>query len=207
VSRSLIVIDVQNDFADPKGSLYCAGGENVAKGVNQLAASGEYDLIVATQDWHPSNHVSFASVHKGKKPFETIALNYGAQTLWTDHCIAESWGAEFYPALDTFRFNFIVRKGANPKIDSYSAFVENDKITRTGLERLFNGGYDLDFAGIATDVCVYNSAIDALKLGNRVRVITDACAGVTNDGAKKAIEALKNAGGSTAMIAEVLRGK
>jgi nicotinamidase/pyrazinamidase len=194
VSKSLIIVDVQNDFADAKGALYCAGGETIAEKINVLMASGAYDLIVATQDWHPKNHISFAENYEGKKPFETIAVDYGDQTLWATHCVQGQWGAEFYARLDTFRFNFIVRKGANAAIDSYSAFLENDGVTRTGLERLFNGAYAIDFVGIATDVCVYNSAIDALKLGNRVRILANACVGVTIDGAKKAIETLRGAG-------------
>jgi nicotinamidase/pyrazinamidase len=194
VSKSLIVIDVQNDFAAPSGALYCPRGETIIEPVNRLMASGEYDLIVATQDWHPKDHISFASNRKGKKPFETIATDYGDQVLWPDHCVQESFGAAFHKRLDSFRFNFIVRKGANPNIDSYSAFFENDGVTTTGLERLFNGGYDIDLVGLATDFCVRFSAIDALRLGNRVRLLAAACAGVTDEGAAKALDDLRSIG-------------
>jgi nicotinamidase/pyrazinamidase len=185
---------MQNDFADPKGALYCAGGETIVEPINRLMASGEYDLIVATQDWHPKDHVSFAANHKGKKPFETIKLDYGDQVLWPNHCVQGGFGARFHSKLDSFRFNFIVRKGANAALDSYSAFFENDGATSTGLERLFNGGYEIDLVGIATDFCVRASAIDALRLGNRVSVLTSACIGVTPEGADRALKELRSLG-------------
>jgi nicotinamidase/pyrazinamidase len=185
---------MQNDFVDPNGALYCAGGEQIVETINLLTASGEYDLIVATQDWHPEDHISFAANHKGKKPFEAIEVDYGVQVLWPVHCVQDAIGAKFHSRLQTAGFDFIVRKGANAKIDSYSAFFENDKTTGTGLERFFNGGYEIDFVGVATDVCVYNSAIDALRLGNRVSVLASACVGVTQEGAAKALEDLRSLG-------------
>ncbi|MDR2153144.1 MAG: nicotinamidase [Helicobacteraceae bacterium] len=194
MNKSLIIIDAQNDFADPNGALYCVGGETIIEPINRLMASGEYDLIVATQDWHPQNHLSFAANHAGKKPLDIIDVSYGKQVLWASHCVQDSFGAAFHSRLDTFRFNFIVRKGARAQIDSYSAFFENDKVTSTGLERLFGGGYELDFAGIATDFCVKSSAIDALRLGNKVSVLAGACVGVTAEGAANALDEMRSLG-------------
>ncbi len=171
--RVLVVIDVQNDFC-PGGALPVAEGDQVVPVINRLAA--RFQRVVATQDWHPSGHVSFASSHPGRRPFESI----GSQQLWPDHCLAGSRGAELHPKLDTRPFALIVRKGARRELDSYSAFFENDRSTPTGLGYYLQGlGVgEVWLAGLATDVCVYHSAMDALRLGFGVFLVEEACRGI-----------------------------
>lgn len=171
---ALLVVDVQNDFC-PGGALAVADGDAVVPVINGLAA--KYAHIVQTQDWHPEGHQSFASAHAGREPFETIEAPYGPQTLWPDHCVQGTAGAEFHPGLDLPGAELVIRKGFRAQIDSYSAFYENDKTTATGL-----AGYlrDRGFArvflcGLATDYCVHYSAVDAVKDGFAAVVIEDAC--------------------------------
>src|SRR5580658_6380773 len=125
-----LVIDVQNDFC-PGGALAVAGGEAVIEPIH--SAASKFGHVVLTQDWHPAGHSSFASAHAGKHPFEQVEASYGMQTLWPDHCVQGSKGAEFHPALQLPQAELILRKGFRPQIDSYSAFFENDRITATGL--------------------------------------------------------------------------
>ena len=172
--KALIVIDVQNDFC-PGGALAVNEGDHVVPAINGLVRSFEH--VVLTQDWHPAGHSSFASTHPGKNPFESIDMPYGPQTLWPDHCIQGSLGAEFHSDLEWTKAELIVRKGFRGAIDSYSAFFENDHATPTGL-----GGYlkergiaDLTMAGLATDFCVAYSALDAARLGFSVTVVMDGC--------------------------------
>jgi nicotinamidase/pyrazinamidase len=136
--------------------------------------------VVATQDWHPRNHVSFASNHPGKSPFDVIPAASGDQVLWPDHCVPGTSGARFHPDLDTLPFDLIVRKGMNPELDSYSAFFENDHKTPTGLHFYLNGlGVETVYlVGLALDVCVFYSALDAVQLGYRTIVVQDACRGI-----------------------------
>ena len=171
--RALVVIDVQNDFC-PGGALPVAEGDRVVPVINRLAA--RFQRVVATQDWHPPGHVSFASSHPGRRPFESIDM----QQLWPDHCLAGSRGAELHPQLDTRPFALIVRKGARRELDSYSAFFENDRSTPTGLGYYLQGlGVgEVWLAGLATDVCVYHSAMDARKLGFTVFLVEEACRGI-----------------------------
>jgi nicotinamidase/pyrazinamidase len=166
----LIVIDVQNDFC-PGGSLAVAGGDEIVPLVNALAQ--DFSHVVMTQDWHPADHSSFASQHKGAAPFTNITMPYGPQTLWPDHCVIDSVGAEFHKALSLPRAELIIRKGFRRAIDSYSAFFENDHKTPTGL-----GGYlkergfaKVTLVGLAFDYCVRYSAEDAKALGFGVTVI------------------------------------
>lgn len=168
----LIIVDVQNDFC-PGGALGVPGGDEVVPVVNRLTRALPHML---TQDWHVPGHLSFASSHIGKVPFETIEVSYGPQALWPDHCIQGTSGAEFHPALETARAELIVRKGFRRGIDSYSAFFENDRRTPTGL-----GGYLRDrgftrviLAGLAMDFCVRYSAEDARANGFEVIVVVDA---------------------------------
>ena len=175
--EALIIIDVQNDFCTG-GNLEVKNGEEVVPVINSI--SGLFGKVIATQDWHPSNHKSFASNNKGAKPLEMIDLNGIMQVMWPDHCIQGSKGADFHYDLKTNVIDLIIRKGTNPELDSYSAFLENDHKTKTGLS-----GYlknlnikTLYFAGLATDYCVYFSAMDALDEGFEVYVILDACRGV-----------------------------
>ena len=183
----LIVVDVQNDFC-PGGQLAVAGGDSVLSPIHRIARLFEH--IVLTQDWHPAGHTSFASAHAGKRPFETIELNYGTQTLWPDHCVQGSTGAEFHPSLHLTRTELILRKGFRPQIDSYSAFFENDRETPTGLagyldERGLNRVF---FAGLAYDFCVGYSALDARRLGLTAVVLRDACRAIGLNGSVARIE-------------------
>jgi nicotinamidase/pyrazinamidase len=178
--RALLVIDVQNDFC-PGGSLPVAEGDQVVPVINRLAP--RFQRVVATQDWHPQGHVSFASTHPGHRPFESIALpalGGRQQQLWPDHCLAGSRGAELHPALDTRPFGLIVRKGTSAGLDSYSAFFENDRRTATGLGYFLQGlgVEEVWLAGLATDVCVYHSAMDARALGFAVYLVEEACRGI-----------------------------
>jgi nicotinamidase/pyrazinamidase len=183
----LIVIDVQNDFC-PGGQLAVTGGDEVIEPIHAVARSFEH--IVLTQDWHTPDHMSFASAHPGKKPFEQVEAGYGAQTLWPDHCVQGTEGAKFHPGLDLERAELIVRKGFRRNIDSYSAFFENDHKTATGLagylrERALSRVF---LAGLAYDYCVGYSALDARKLGFAVYVIPDACRAIDLDGSVGTIE-------------------
>jgi nicotinamidase/pyrazinamidase len=166
----LLVIDVQNDFC-PGGRLAVSGGDEIVPLINRMAHAHAH--VVLTQDWHPEGHSSFASQHAGAAPFTQIAMPYGQQTLWPDHCIMGSQGAAFHSALDLPQAELIIRKGFRRAIDSYSAFFENDHTTPTGL-----GGYLLErgfthvtCVGLAFDYCVRYSAEDARQLGFEVEVI------------------------------------
>ncbi len=172
--RALIAIDVQNDFCSG-GALAVRDGEQVVPLINEMIEVFPHTIL--TQDWHPAGHGSFASSHPGKAPFESVLMPYGEQTLWPDHCVIGTEGAEFHPTLQWNKAELVLRKGFRPEIDSYSAFFENDRKTPTGL-----GGYlrergldKLTLAGLATDYCVAFSALDARRLGFFVHVRLDAC--------------------------------
>lgn len=173
----LLVIDVQNCFT-PGGSLAVKDGDAIIPLINTLAKS--FDHVVLTQDWHTPGHISFASSHSGKKPFETTSLPYGTQVLWPDHCVQGTPGAELHSGLKIPHAELVIRKGYRKDVDSYSAFMEADGKTPTGL-----GGYLKErglttcyFAGLATDFCVAWSALDARKAGFNAAVIEDACRGI-----------------------------
>ncbi len=191
---ALIVIDVQNDFC-PGGALAVPGGDEIVPEINKLI--GQFEHVVLTQDWHPGGHSSFASTHDGKSPFETAMMAYGEQTLWPDHCIQGSNGADFHTNLEWTKAELVVRKGFRPQIDSYSAFFENDHNTPTGL-----GGYlaergikSATLVGLATDFCVGFSALDAKKIGLEVEVLLSACRGIDLDGSVDAMcAAMRTAG-------------
>jgi nicotinamidase/pyrazinamidase len=183
----LIVVDVQNDFC-PGGALAVPDGDAVIEVIHRIAPRFEH--IVLTQDWHPPGHHSFACVH-GKQPFETTELHYGEQTLWPDHCVQGTWGADFHPALRLTQAELILRKGFHQGIDSYSAFFENDHKTPTGLagylrERELTRVF---FAGLAYDFCVGYSALDAHNLGLGAIVIHDGCRAIDLDGSVAMMEA------------------
>ena len=180
-SDVLIVVDVQNDFC-PGGALAVPRGDEIVPIVNRLAA--RFRHVVLTQDWHPVGHFSFASNHPGKKPYDTIAAPYGSQVLWPDHCMQDTSGAAFHPALDIPHAALVLRKGMERSIDSYSAFYENDRTTPTGLVGyLRNRGLTRVFlAGLAFDFCVRYSAEDAQREGFAVFVVEDACRGIDIDG-------------------------
>ncbi len=184
----LLVVDVQNDFC-PGGQLAVADGDSVIEAIHRVAP--RFAHIVLTQDWHPVAHTSFASSHPGKRPFEQIELSYGLQTLWPDHCIQGTKGAEFHPDLQLPQAELILRKGFRPQIDSYSAFFENDHATSTGLagylkERALTRVF---LAGVAYDYCVAYSALDARRLGLPAIVIRDACRVIDLDGSVAKVEA------------------
>jgi len=191
--RALILVDIQNDFM-PGGALPVPDGDAIVDQVNQLQS--KFDLIVATQDWHPANHGSFASQHPGQEAGTMIELDGLAQVLWPDHCIQGSTGAAFHPDLRTDA-DLILRKGYNPDIDSYSAFFENDHKTSTGLEGYLRtrGIENLTLVGLATDYCVAYSAIDAATLGFGVTVRADLCRAIDLDGSLAASLAKMKAAG------------
>jgi nicotinamidase/pyrazinamidase len=177
----LIVVDVQNCFV-PGGTLPVAGGDQIVPLVNRLARA--FDNVVLTMDWHTPGHISFASSHPGKKPFETIALPYGTQVLWPDHCIQGTRDAELVPGLDIPHAQLIIRKGYRRHVDSYSAFLEADRTTPTGLTGYLRerGLARAFFVGLATDFCVAWSALDARRAGFAAVVIEDATRGIDAGG-------------------------
>jgi nicotinamidase/pyrazinamidase len=184
----LIVIDVQNDFC-PGGALAVPRGDEVIAPIQRIAP--RFQHVVLTQDWHTPDHSSFASAHPGKKPFESIDLGYGTQTLWPDHCVQGTRGAELHPDLNLTRAEMILRKGFRSNIDSYSAFFENDRRTPTGLagylrERELTRVF---LAGLAYDYCVGYSALDARRLGLEAFVLRDACRAIDLHGSVAVIEA------------------
>lgn len=185
---ALIVIDVQNDFC-PGGALAVAGGDEIIAPINALM--GDFATIVLTQDWHPSDHASFAANHLGAAPFSLTDMPYGPQVLWPTHCVQGTDGAAFHPALRTDPAQMVIRKGFRAGIDSYSAFFENDKTTPTGLDGYLRsrGVTALTLVGLATDYCVAYSALDAARLGYRVTVLDRACRAIDLDGSLAAARA------------------
>lgn len=185
---ALIVIDVQNDFC-PGGALAVPGGDEILPLVNRLI--GAFEHVILTQDWHPAGHSSFASSHAGQSPFATIRMPYGDQTLWPDHCVQGTPGAEFHPDLVRTKAELVIRKGFRKAIDSYSAFYENDRTTPTGLAGYLRerGLNRLVMVGLATDFCVAYSALDAARLGFETTVVMDACRAIDLDGSLAAAEA------------------
>ena len=169
----LLVIDVQNDFC-PGGQLAVAGGDSVIAPIQEIAP--KFDHIILTQDWHTPGHSSFASAHPGKKPFQLVEASYGPQTLWPDHSLQHTEGAAFHPALSIPHAELILRKGFRRHIDSYSAFLENDHTTPTGLAGYLRERnlHRLFLCGLAYDFCVRYSAIDGNTLGFETIVIEDA---------------------------------
>ncbi len=171
--KTLIIVDAQIDFM-PGGALEVSNGDRIIPVINNILP--RFDLVVATQDWHPENHKSFAKNHPGKKVFEVIDLNGLQQKLWPPHCVQESRGAEFHQELNTKPVEAIFRKGMNPEIDSYSGFYDNGHKKSTGLSGYLKekGATELYFCGLAADICVYFSLIDALKEGFQATLIEDA---------------------------------
>lgn len=194
MTQALIMIDIQNDFC-PGGALEVAGGDDIIAPVN--AMQDDFDVKVLTQDWHPSDHSSFADNHDGAAPYSTTEMPYGTQVLWPRHCVIGTAGSWFKTGLNTNSADMIVRKGYNPDIDSYSAFFENDHTTQTGLHGYLQerGVTALTMVGLATDFCVKFSALDGAKLGYNVTVIEAACRGIDLDGSlAAAMDEMKAAG-------------
>jgi nicotinamidase/pyrazinamidase len=184
----LIVIDVQNDFC-PGGALAVTDGDAVIDVILRIAPRFEH--VILTQDWHPANHTSFASSHAGKKPYDQIELSYGPQTLWPNHCVQGTKGAEFHPALGLPAAELVLRKGLDARIDSYSAFFENDRRTPTGLAGYLEerGLTRVFLAGLAYDYCVGYSALDARRLGLAAFVVRDGCRAIHLGGSVTRMEA------------------
>ncbi|WP_367084576.1 bifunctional nicotinamidase/pyrazinamidase [Pseudomonas sp. HOU2] len=191
---ALLVIDVQNDFT-PGGQLAVPEGDLIVPLINRLGAL--FKQVIIAQDWHPSGHASFASSHPGRKPYDVIQLPYGEQVLWPDHCVQGTVGAEFHSELKLPHAQLIIRKGCNPDTDSYSAFLEADRRTTTGL-----AGYlkerDIDtvyMVGLALDFCVMFSALDARAAGFNAFVLLDACRAIDMEGSlAAAMERMQTAG-------------
>lgn len=180
-TTALLVVDVQNDFCTG-GALGVPHGEDVVPLINSIVP--HYGTIVVTQDWHPADHASFASQHPGRKPFETVGMPYGPQVLWPDHCVMGSLGAALHDDLDTTRAQLILRKGCHRAVDSYSALLEADRVTRTGLDGWLTsrGVTEVHVCGLATDFCVAWTALDARHFGFGATVIADACRAIDLDG-------------------------
>lgn len=203
--KALLLIDIQNDFL-PGGRLAVPEGDAIIQLVNDLQP--RFELVVATQDWHPAGHQSFASSHAGRAQFEQIDLHGLPQVLWPDHCTQASDGAALAPTLRTERIEAIFRKGMNPEIDSYSAFFDNGHRKSTGLADYLRGRgvTEVYLAGLAADYCVYFSAKDALAEGFAATVIEDATRAISAEGWTQAKSDLQQQGGqlvsSTALLAE-----
>lgn len=202
---ALIIVDLQNDFM-PGGALAVEEGDQVVPLANELAA--RFQVVVASQDWHPPNHASFASNHRDGQVGETIKVEGVEQMLWPDHCIQETMGAEMHPDLDLTRVSQVVRKGTDPRFDSYSAFFDNGHRKATGLaEWLRERGVEhVTICGLATDYCVKYTALDACGLGFDTCVVTDATRGVErNPGdTERALGEMREAGARTDCVPGLL---
>lgn len=179
--KALLLIDIQNDFI-AGGSLAVPAGDEIIPLVNKLQQ--HFDLVIATQDWHPANHKSFASNHPGKRAFEEIDLDGLKQVLWPDHCVQGSCGAQFSKDLDMNRVEAIFRKGTDPEIDSYSGFYDNGHRKSTALANYLKGKQvtEVYIAGLAADYCVYYTAKDAIAEGFTTYIIGDAVRAISEDG-------------------------
>ena len=209
MTRALLLIDIQNGFC-PGGNLPVAEGDLIVPVANALMRSGRYDLIVASKDWHPADHGSFASQHAGAKPFDMGELNGQPQVLWPDHCVQGTADAEFHPALDQALIDHVQTKGENRSVDSYSAFRDNDRAALTGLADYLKqkGVTALDVMGLATDYCVKFSALDAVDMlpGVTVRFIEDGSRGIDPQGVTTAIAEMRSAGIAVVRSADILAG-
>jgi nicotinamidase/pyrazinamidase len=194
-------VDLQNDFIT--GSLAVKGGAEIVPLANTLAASGVYDVVVDTRDWHPADHVSFAVNHAGKKPFDTILRNGGEQVLWPVHCVQNTDGAEFFPELDQSHTDFVVQKGTHADADSYSGFFDEHGDSTGLLEYLREQNVsDVDVIGLAPPYCVSLTAIHALENGFQTRVIEDACRSIGDH--HEAMDKLRAAGIKVIDSADIL---
>lgn len=203
-NTALLMIDIQNDFC-PGGALAVADGDGVVPVVNQLQEM--FSVRILTQDWHPADHSSFADNHADGVPFSVIKMPYGDQVLWPRHCVHGSSGAAFHQDLKTDSADLVIRKGFRSGIDSYSAFFENDQETKTGLAGYLKdrGVEKVVLTGLATDFCVCYSALDAVKSGFEVTLVTDACRAIDLEGSlAAAIEAMKQQGVRFSSSAEIL---
>lgn len=204
--KALLVVDIQNDFL-PGGALGVKEGDKVIPLINTLVKQ-DFDVIVASKDWHPKHHGSFASTH-GKKPGEHTKLKGLDQILWPDHCVQGSRGAEFSPELDMTKFDKVFLKGTDNDIDSYSAFFDNGHLKSTGLGDYLKGKgvTDVYIAGLTTDYCVHFSVLDAAKLGFKAHVVLDACRAVNlkKGDQESAVEVMKAVGAEMTTTDEVVK--
>ncbi|SPA24522.1 nicotinamidase/pyrazinamidase [Cupriavidus taiwanensis] len=203
----LLVIDVQNDFM-PGGALAVPNGDAVVPVINRLARA--FGHVVLTQDWHPAAHVSFAANHAGTQPFQMLTLPYGEQVLWPVHCVQDTPGAALHAGLHVPHARLVIRKGHHAGVDSYSAFMEADRTTRTGLAGYLreHGVRRVFCAGLATDYCVAWSALDARAAGFEAAVIEDACRAIDLQGSlAKAWQDLGAAGVARVMSVDLLSGQ
>jgi len=201
--KALIIVDVQNDFL-PGGSLAVPGGDKIIDVINKLQNS--FDLVVLTQDWHPQNHKSFASNHINKKPFDVIELNSIQQTLWPDHCVQGTFGAEFSSLLNTNKAEAIFRKGTNPEIDSYSAFFDNKHFKSTALADYLRGKKvkQVFLTGLCGDICVFYSAMDSLHEGFETFIIQDGTCPLNKDDYIKTNKTFTEKGGKIILSKDVI---
>ncbi|MCV9963983.1 bifunctional nicotinamidase/pyrazinamidase [Pararhizobium sp. BT-229] len=206
--KALLLVDIQNGFC-PGGNLAVEGGHEIVPIANALIASGRYDLVVASQDWHPANHGSFASQHEGKNVFELGELGGQPQMMWPDHCVQGTADAEFHPDLDNAKIDLVQRKGENPLVDSYSAFRDNAGDALTGLDGYLRDKRvtELDVCGLATDYCVRFSVEDAVEFlpGVKVRFVEDASRGITAEGIAQAIASMRAKGVDVINSADIMR--
>jgi nicotinamidase/pyrazinamidase len=202
--KALLIVDIQNDFL-PGGALAVPAGNDIIRIVNDLQE--HFLLVVATQDWHPGNHGSFASSHEGKKPFENTILGGLEQVLWPDHCVQGSPGALLSEKLSQNAIEAIFRKGMDPEIDSYSGFFDNGKKKETGLDAYLKGRNvtQLFIVGLAGDYCVGFTALDALDLGFRTFVIEDATRPIDTEGFEKMKRTITQKGGKMILSAAILQ--
>ncbi|MGB8703993.1 MAG: bifunctional nicotinamidase/pyrazinamidase [Gillisia sp.] len=200
--KTLIIIDVQNDFI-PGGSLAVPGGDEIVPLINKL--QNKFDLVIATQDWHPEKHSSFSINHQGKKEFETIDWKGQKQVLWPVHCVQNSEGANFHPDLETKKLEAIFRKGTDPEIDSFSGFYDNAHLKSTGLSGYLKekGATELYFCGLAAEFCVYFSILDALKEGFDATLVEDATRALNAEDFEKAKSSILKNGGQIISSTEI----
>lgn len=195
--NALILVDIQNDFT-PGGALPVPGGDAVVPAANRLQDGGRFDLVVATQDWHPAGHGSFAANHPGRTPGEVIDLNVLPQILWPTHCVQGTPGADFVDGLGTIKIEKVFTKGTDPAIDSYSGFFDNGRRKATGLGDYLTarGVRAVYVCGLATDYCVKSTALDARHLGFETYLVEDACRGVNLQpgDVDRAVEEMRRAG-------------
>ena len=201
----LILVDVQNDFCED-GALPVKGASDILPTLNELQS--RYDIVVATQDWHPEGHLSFASSHEGKQPMDVINLEGVEQVLWPDHCVQSSKGADFRGGLDLRNVRTIVRKGMDPSVDSYSGFRDNLSTTDTGLAGLLRelGVVEVHLGGLATDFCVYFTGMDALERGFQASILLDACRGLDHPrgSLEEKLDIFRRSGGKVILSRNVL---
>lgn len=203
--KALIIVDIQNDFL-PGGALAVEKGDEIIPVVNELQDSGYFDLIIATQDWHPIDHGSFASSHSGKNPFEKTTLSGLEQILWPDHCVQGMEGAEFSKLLDVKNIEAIFRKGMDKNIDSYSGFFDNGKLKDTGLAAYLKGRNvnEVFVVGLAGDFCVFFTSMDAINTGFKTTLIEDATRSINDDDFKEKIKLLLEKGGNVIKSSSIL---